>query len=82
ALFSDGSVTSIFMSEITGNLLDGLHLEMSVASVRQSSFLANVGYGIFIDAESLVAGYENTVSGNGTDVSPNVPAELMEKRPE
>jgi nitrous oxidase accessory protein NosD len=53
---------------------------MSVASIRQNSILDNVEYGVLIEGASLVSGYENTISGNGTDLSGNVPADLTEPR--
>jgi nitrous oxidase accessory protein NosD len=74
------SVLSLVLSDVSSNESDGLHLEMSVASIRQNSLLDNTGFGVFIDGASLVTGYENEISGNGTDTSENVPAELTEPR--
>jgi hypothetical protein len=61
---------------------DGLHFENSLGSLRGSEILNNVGFGIYADALSLLAGYENTLSGNGTDRTDSVPVELTLPRPQ
>ena len=71
---------SLVLSDLSSNEFAGLHLETSVASIRQNSILDNLGFGVFIDVASLVTGYENEISGNGTDTSENVPAELTAPR--
>ena len=70
------SVLSLVDSAVTDNELTGLHLETSVASVRSNRVTGNMRFGIFVDDESLVSGYENTITGNEMDVSDSVPEDL------
>jgi len=76
----DQSVLSLALSAIAGQQGDGLHLETSIASVRENTFSGNLGFGVFADPASLVAGYGNTLKGNGTDRSDNVPEDLTGPR--
>jgi len=73
-------VLSLALSAIAGQQGDGLHLETSIASVRENTFSGNLGFGVFADPASLVAGYGNTLKGNGTDRSDNVPEDLTGPR--
>ena len=74
------SVLSLVGSTVDRNQGDGLHLETSIASVRENTITGNLGFGIFVDAASLAARYANTISGNGTDTSDAVPPELTQPR--
>jgi hypothetical protein len=76
----DQSVLSLALSFVTDQQLDGLHLESSIASIREDTFSGNLGFGVFADLASLVAGYGNTIEGNGTDRSENVPEDLTDPR--
>ena len=52
----------------------------SVASIRENTITGNVTFGVFVDADSLVSGWGNEISGNGTDTSDSVPDDLVNPR--
>jgi parallel beta-helix repeat protein len=76
----DASVLSLTLSTVKQNQVDGVHLESSIGSIRSNTITLNVGFGIYADASSLAAGYENTITGNGTDLSSDELLDLVEPR--
>jgi hypothetical protein len=55
-------------------------LETSIGSIRTNTITGNTGFGVFADGASLIAGYENTITGNGVDLSSQFLLDLVGPR--
>jgi len=54
-------------------------LQGSLVSLRDTQITGNQGFGVQADENSVVAGRENVIATNGTDLSENVPERIRKK---